>query len=128
MSPPLPAGPSRQASLVDCLSCLSVVVGASAGATWGGLKYGWLGGVLGLPAGAVLGVFAMIAVVVASALVLLPLVILFTEGPRGLWEFVRGRWEPPGAQPGGHPAPDDADEDDEGEDESGDEDGGDDRS
>ena len=100
MSPPLPPAPDRQVSLFDCLTCVSVALGAGVCATWGGLRYGWLGAVLGLPAGVILGPIALVVLWVVLFVLIVPGVILFTEGPRGVWEFVRGRWVPPNERPG----------------------------
>lgn len=45
--------------------------GAVAGTTWGGLRFGWLGAAVGLPAGAILGLVAAVATIAAVGLVLL---------------------------------------------------------
>lgn len=76
-----------------------MVVGAAAGAMWGGREYGVWGAVLGVPAGIVAGVVALWAFVVVCVVTVVPSVILFTHGPRKLWEFIRGRWEPPDWRP-----------------------------
>ena len=103
MTPPFPRAPAREVPLPECLTCLSVVSGAAVCAVWGGWKYGWRGAVLGLPAGVVLGPLALLVWCGVVYVTIVPLGILFTEGPRGLWEFVRGRWVPPNERPGSNP-------------------------
>jgi hypothetical protein len=92
-------------TLFDCLGCLAALQGAVAGALGGWWKYGWLGAVIGLPVGAVAGLIALTALWVGCIVIVLPIAILWTDGPRGLWDFVRGRWVPPVDRPQPPPAP-----------------------
>ena len=95
------APPQQQAQLTlfHCLGCIAAVTGAAAGSLWGVREYGVWGAALGVPVGMVAGVVGLWALIVGCVLTVAPITILFNYGPRKLWEFVRGRWEPPDWQP-----------------------------
>jgi hypothetical protein len=100
MTPPGLRNPGREVPLNEALTCVSVATGALAGVTWGGVRYGWLGALIGLPAGMVLGPLVFLVWWIVCFVTIVPLGILCTDGPHGLWEFVRGRWVPPTERPG----------------------------
>lgn len=94
MSAPAPQQ-SDQWNAFDTIGCLGVVTGAATGATWGAMQYGFWGAVIGFPVGLVAGAVAGWALMILFAVTVVPGLILFGYGPRRLWEFVCGRWEPP---------------------------------